>query len=130
MRDYRLYFRTLETDQAITRVELIEAVDDSSARVEALRHVGDYTMELWSGKRKVGSIGPDGADLDREPVSHMLWACIAEGRSPTPDELENVVSRTLKEAFRGATGPQARTMAARLADAAFHGRKAMVRRAA
>jgi hypothetical protein len=130
MRDYRLYFRTLETDQAITRVELIEAMDDDSARAEARRHFGDYTMELWSGKRKVASIGSDGADLDREPASHMLWACIAEGRSPTPDELENIVSKTLREAFLGATGPRARTMAARLADAAFHGRKAMMRRAA
>jgi hypothetical protein len=130
MRDYRLYFRTLDTNQAITRVELIEAADDRDARVEALRHSGNYTMELWSEKRKVASFGPDGVDLIREPVSHMLWACIAEGRSPTPDELENVVTKTIREAFHGASSLEARKNAIRLADAAFHGRKGAARRAA
>lgn len=130
MRDYRLYFRTLDTNQAITRVELIEARDDVDAHARALRHVGDYNMELWARNRKVATIGPDGRDLGPPPRSSILWACIAEGRSPTVHERNDVVARTLQEAFPGAQGARARKMAAQLTDVAFHGRRTIVKRAA
>jgi hypothetical protein len=119
MNHYRLYFRALETKVAQLRVELIEAETDSSAREKAQCFVGQHILELWLQGRKICTIDDRGRESGK--ALSALYACIADGRSPSATEMESVISRTLNEAFSGDSTASTRNRAITLTRAAFHG---------
>jgi hypothetical protein len=58
---YRLY-RLAEPGGKFVGFEEIEAVDDVEAARQAEVHCGPQALELWCGKRKVRTFGPEGGD--------------------------------------------------------------------
>ena len=51
-----------------------------------------------------------------------LVACIAEGRSPTQSEFDQLTTNVLRQAFGNCSATKAQRLAEAVADFAFHGR--------
>ena len=58
MAEYRVY--TIDSDGHITRSTPLICEEDSEAMEKARQISNDHTLEIWSGKRFVARLYPDG----------------------------------------------------------------------